>query len=118
MVMQWIMMAGALAALAQGQSERGELSERLSSPPKATFDTAKKPYDLEICLADALTIVGVPSVFRNGPENVVFAVSYAGGNAVLSTLSVDRTDAGSHLTLRTRGKGYDDRLIGRIRGCL
>lgn len=116
--MQTTILAGVLAMLALGQSGPGELSERLSSEPKAAFDTAKKPYDLEICLADALTLVGVPSVYRDGPENSVIAVSFAGGNAVLSTISVTRTATGSHLTLRARGKGYDDRLISRISACL
>lgn len=116
--MQLTILAGAMAMLALGQTGPGELSERLNSEPKAVFDTGKKPYDLEICLADALTIVGVPSVYRDGPENIVLAVSFAGGNAVLSTISVTRTEAGSHLTLRARGKGYDDRLMSRIRACL
>lgn len=116
--MQFVMLAGALALLGQSQPGPGELKQRLNSEIKATFETNKKSYDLEVCLADALTLIGGPTVLRNGPENIIIAVAYGGGNAIFATINVDRTPTGSHLELRARGNGWDDRLKARITTCL
>jgi hypothetical protein len=116
--MQLMMFASAIALIVQGEPNAGELMERLTSEPKAVFDTGKKPYDLELCLADALTLIGAPTVFRDGPDNIVMAVALAGGNAIFATVSVAQKADGSHLELRARGKGWDDRLSARIKTCL
>lgn len=108
----------ALALLLQAQPYEGELKERLRAEPKAVFDSAKKSYDLEICIADALTVIGSPTVLRDGPENIVIAAAFPGRNAFLASVSINPTSTGSHLALRIRGKGWDDRISARVTGCL
>lgn len=108
----------ALALLLQAKPYEGELRERLQAPAKAAFESGKRSYDLEICVADALTVIGSPTVLRDGPENIVIAASFPGGNAFLASVSIARTATGSHLELRIRGKGWDDRIRTRVAGCL
>ena len=115
--MWFVATAGALAALLQGQAYEGELKERLRAEPKAILQSAKPSYDLELCVADALTVVGNPSVFRDGPDNIVIAVTPGGGNAFIATVSIIKVPTGSKLELRVRGKGLDDRLASRVGGC-
>lgn len=108
----------ALLLLAQDRTYEGELRERLKAPAKAIFDTSKQAYDLEVCVADALTVVGIPTVLRDGPNNIVIAAAFPSGNAFLAAVSISKVAEGSHLELRIRGKGYDDRIATRIKGCL
>lgn len=95
----------------------GELRERLNSPIKATVESKKMPYDLELCVADVLTITGTPSVFRDGPENVVIVSSLPASNTYMAAVSIERIASGSRLNLRLRGKGWDDRVTDRIKAC-
>ena len=108
----------AAALLLQAKPYEGELMERLKAPAKATFESQKRSYDLEICVADALTVVGSPTVLRDGPENIVIAASLPAGNAFLASVSIAREGSGSRLELRIRGKGWDDRIKSRVAGCL
>lgn len=106
------------AALIAAQAYQGELRERLAAPIVEEFDSAKKAYDLEVCVADALTVLGTPTAFRDGPDNIVIAASMPSGNAYLAAVTISKSGDGSHLALRLRGKGWNDRLRSRISGCL
>lgn len=97
---------------------QGEIMERLSAPVIATFTTTKPAYDLEICVANALTSLGTPTVLRDGPDNIVILASLHGGNAFLASASIIKTATGSRIDLRLRGKGFDDRVTRRIDDCL
>lgn len=108
----------AAALLLQATPAGGELMERLQSPVRATFESQKRSYDLEVCVADALTVMGSPTVLRDGPENIVIAASFPGGNAFLASVSISRNGTGSHLELRLRGKAWADRMKTRIAACL
>ena len=114
------MMIGVLAFAAMIQSEpyRGELRERLEEPVISTLNSAKLSYDLEVCVADALTVLGTPTVFRSGPNDIVVAASLPSGNAYLAAVTISRVNDGSRLDLRLRGKGWDDRITARLRQCL
>ena len=113
-----MLIIAAMLLIAQDKPYQGELRERLNAPPKAAFDTGKQSYDLEICVADALTVVGIPTVLRDGPDNIVIAAAFPSGNVFLASVSISKVGLGSHLELRIRGKGYDDRIASRIKGCL
>lgn len=113
-----MLVIAAAALLLQAKPYEGELVERLKTPAKATFESQKRSYDLEICVADALTVVGSPTVLRDGPDNIVIAASFPGGNAFLASVSIAKNGTGSRLELRIRGKGWDDRIKARVAGCL
>lgn len=102
----------------QDKPYEGELKERLRTPAKASFESNKASYDLEICVADAVTVLGVPTVLRDGPANIVIAAATPGGNAFPVSVTISPAKSGSHLDLRIKGKGWDDRIASRIRACL
>ncbi|VVT20132.1 conserved hypothetical protein [Sphingomonas aurantiaca] len=112
------MLAAALILGLAGQTEpfAGELKERLASPIDATLTTTKRPYDLEVCLADAITMLGIPTVLRDGPDNLV--IGAASANVFNATVSVIRTGEGSQILIRVKGKGFNDRVTSRVRQCL
>jgi hypothetical protein len=112
------MLLMALMMMADKPWQGGEIKERLESPITASFDTAKRADQLEICLADVLSVTGSPTVLRDGPDNIVILSSSGFGGAYLASVSVNKTATGSHLDLRIRGKGWDDRMKERITVCL
>ena len=114
--MIWI---AALALLsAQAEPYEGELKEHLRTPVKATMESAKRSYDLEICVADVLTALGTPTALRSGPDDVVIAASFPTSNAYIASATIIRVGQGSRVELRVRGKGWDDRLRTRLQACM
>lgn len=112
------MLIAALILGLSGQTEpfAGELKERLASPINATLTTTKRPYDLEVCIADAVTMIGIPTVLRDGPENLV--IGAAGPNIFTATVSIVRNGEGSQVLIRVKGKALNDRVTSRVRQCL
>lgn len=108
----------AAALLAQDKPFEGELQEILRSPIKAQFDTTKPGHQLELCVADSLSIAGAPSVLRDGLDDVVMVAPNGASGSYLAAVSIRKTESGSHIDLRVRGKGWDDRLKMRINTCL
>lgn len=108
--------AMALAPL-QAASVAGELMERLNTPAQSVFETTKKPEDIELCIADALTLIGNPSIFRDGLDRSVFSVAQGGGNGITATVSVIKTQTGNRLETRSRG-AWKDRLSARVKSCI
>lgn len=107
------MVAKIIAALvllgAASTSVAQELTERLNSPVKQQFASSKAPYDLELCVADAITMRGgaKPVVIRSGERDViVFGYEHTATIAV----SLNATPSGTSIELRTRGNDMDDRL--------
>lgn len=97
---------------------QGEIMERLESPITASFDTTKRADQLEICLANVVTVLGTPVILRDGPDNIVMLSATVNGGGFASSISVNKTATGSHLDLRLRGKGWDDRFRERINACI
>lgn len=114
--MIWI--AAMAVLLPQAEPFEGELSEHLRTPVKATMTSTKRAYDLELCVADVLTVLGTPTALRSGPDDVVIAASFPGGNAYIGSATIVRVGDGSRVDLRIRGKGWDDRLRARLQGCM
>lgn len=75
--MNYITLLG-LAVLTAPQP-RGEIGKRLDTPPTFTFQTARKPVDLELCIADILNDLSTPSVYSYGPEREVMIIGWGGG---------------------------------------
>jgi len=103
---------------AQAEPYEGELKEHLRLPVKASMPSGKRSYDLEICVADVLTVLGTPTALRSGPDDVVIAASFPTSNAYIASATIVRVGTGSRIDLRVRGKGWDDRLRARMEACL
>jgi hypothetical protein len=114
--MDWIMTLALLAA--QTEPYEGELKEHLRTPVKATMESAKRAYDLEICVADVLTVLGMPIALRSGPDDVVIAASFLVSNAYMASATIIRVGEGSRVELRIRGKGWNDRFRERLQACM
>lgn len=113
-----MLIIAALMLFGQDKPYEGELKERLRAPAVAVFESAKRSYDLEICVADILTAIGTPIVLRDGPDDIVVAASFREANAYLTSISIIRTETGSRLELRLRGKALIETLRARMAACL
>lgn len=114
------MIMAALTLFATAQVDfRGELRETLETPVDQTFESNKRPQDVEVCIADAFTSVGVPSVLRQGDSQVLI-VSFMpdGGGGVFAALTLKFDKMPMTAELRVRGKGWDDRMKARVAQCL
>jgi hypothetical protein len=95
----------------------GELRERLDEPVVATIQSKKKPYDLEVCVANATLSVGWPFVMRDGPKNSIIAASGASSNAFVISVTLIDTPSGTDMELRIRGFGWNDDMKKRLTDC-
>ena len=114
------MIATMLALMLAGsdQSFVGELRKRLESPITETIDSAKRPYDLEICITNAVVSIGTPIVLRDGPENTVVAASLSPTAQVFPiAVSLIQTPTGTRIEVRLNGKGWNDRMRDRMTAC-
>lgn len=107
-----------VALAAQTGAYAGELKEHLALQPAAVLTSTKKAYDLEICIADALTVLGTPTALRDGPDDVVIAASIPSAGTYIASATIVRTDNGSRVDVRVRGKGWNDRVRERVQACL
>lgn len=112
MVFNAILMAAAM----QAESFAGELRESLNSPVLATMTTPKASYDLEVCVADVLTQIGILTVYRDGPDNLVIAAGQ--NNLFTGSVRMTKVAVGTQLDVHVKRKSIDDRVITRLRGCL
>lgn len=108
------------SASVAGDRGHGEIVERLRAPIIASFSSSKKEYDLEICVADALSTIGWggPLVLRDGPKDEVMLVGGAGINVYMAAVTFHDVPNGTTLDLRLRGRAWDDRVTTRISKCL
>jgi len=110
-------LTGLAAAGSASAQYAGELKERLRAPVVENFTTPKKPYDLEICLADVITSVGYPIVLRDGPRDVVIAAALS-PSKYMASFSLRDVPAGTQIEMRLMGRGWDERFRSRVRDCL
>lgn len=96
----------------------GEIRERLDKQVTATFETPKPVIDLELCVADALSSIGTPTMLREGADRVHMMISFSGANVYLASASFIVIPTGTRIDLRVRGTGWDERLTARIKACL
>lgn len=107
-----------LAMVAQAGGYAGELKEHLALPPAATLASGKRAYDLEICIADALTVLGTPTSLRDGADGVVIVASNPMAGNYIASAAIHEAGGQSTVTVRVRGKGWNDRIRGRVEACL
>jgi hypothetical protein len=112
-----LLLSSGLALSCLGAASAGlaqELTERLSSPVKQQLSSANSPYDLELCVADAVTMRGgsKPTVVRNGERNVIV---FGYENSATIAVSLNAAASGTAIEIRTRGDDMDDRLAKDIR---
>lgn len=113
-----VLMIWILAIAAQVGGYAGELKEHLALPPAATLTSDKPAYDMEICIADALTVLGTPTSLRDGPDGVVIVASNPMAGTYIASAAIQKTDRGSRVIVRVRGKGWNDRVRDRVQACL
>ncbi|QDM40525.1 MULTISPECIES: hypothetical protein [Bacteria] len=91
-----------------------EITETLETPIRATLHSPKQPFDLEICVADAITQIGgaVPVALRKGPSDVMM-LGY--GNTPKIIIMLSATPSGTTLEVRTRSGDMDDKLVRNLR---
>lgn len=111
-------MVWVIALAAQGSAYAGELKEHLALPPVAELASNKQSYDLEICIADALTVLGTPTALRDGKDDVVIAASTPMAGTYIASATIVHTEQGSRVDVRVRGKGWNDRVRDRVQACL
>lgn len=109
------LVAAATSSVPDGQYV-GSLRQRLTSPVTAAFDSTKKPYDLELCVADVLNVIGTPIALRDGPKDVVILPSVGPGKFIASVSLLERP-TGTRVEFRVQGKAWDDRLRERLLTC-
>src|SRR4051812_17442434 len=73
------LMTMAMPSHAQGVPlPRGEIQQRLDKDPNFTFQTSRKPIDLEFCIADVLSKMAEPAAFRDGPNRSIVIANALG----------------------------------------
>ena len=88
----------------------GEIEEALAREVDQRITSSKKPEDLELCVADALTERSLmPSAF-NGPKGSTVIVNER------HSVTIVPTESGSEIEIRARGNA-DDRLATAISSC-
>ena len=94
----------------------GEIQKRLDKEPNFTFQTSKKPIDLEFCIADVLSRMAEPSAFRDGPNRSIVIANALG--KVVGAIELNGSASGTIVIGHIYGKGWDDRMRERIHACL
>jgi len=113
MMLSLLLTAAALAVVPD--RPRGEIQERLDGQPNFTFQTAKKPIDLEFCVADVVSKMASPSAFRDGPNR---SIVIASARKVTAAIELDGSQSGTTVIGHIFAKGWDDRMRDRIQACL
>lgn len=106
-----------LFTLAQSPYQ-GEIRERLNKPIIATFKSSKPFHDLEICVADAASIAGIPIVLRDGAYAMQMMFMSWGGNAYNGSITFTKIPEGTRLDMRVRNQSIDGRVKSRVESCL
>lgn len=104
-----------LAMLAPNQPPRGEIRERLETPANFTFQTLKRPVDLELCVADQVSKMADPAAFHDGPDREVVIAS---NGKVIAAIELNGSASGTTVVGHIFAHGWDDRMRDRISGCL
>lgn len=108
------MLALALALIATPAG--GNISQRLASPPAFTLETPRPIADLELCVADALSLMAPPAVFRDGVDRSVLVADDRG--SMVAAMDLRRANGRTQVVGHIRGKGWDDRIRERVGRCL
>jgi len=103
------------ASAADDPFPRGEIQERLDKEPTFTFQTSKRPVDLEFCVANVLSKMAVPSAFTDGPNRSIVTASLG---KVIAAIELNGYPTSTTVIGHIYGKGWDDRMRDRIHACL
>lgn len=108
------LLVAVMAVLSVGSANAHEISEVMEKPIRATLVSPRKPFELELCVADAITQIGgaVPIPVRDGPENVVM-LGY--GHTPKIVISMTSIPQGTQLDVRTKSADMDDKLVREIK---
>jgi hypothetical protein len=94
---------------------RGKLHETLASPIDFSFQATGRLEDVQICIADVVSVVGAPVVLQNGRDRLVIA-SYSQGT-FMAAVSLAQQRELVTAEIRVRGGGWDGRIASRTRSC-
>lgn len=104
-----------LLALA-GTPADGEISERLAGPVTFTLISARPPVALELCVADAMSMMAGVAAFREGADRIVVVADDRGH--VMGAVDVAGSAAGTRITGHIRARVWSDKIRDRIARCL
>jgi hypothetical protein len=104
-----------LTATTDSPFPRGEIRERLEGQANFTFQTTKRPVDLEFCVADILSKMADPSAFSDGPDR---SIVIASTGKVIAAIELNGSPTGTTVIGHIFAKGWDDRMRERIQSCL
>ena len=111
-----------LALLASHQASetafRGEIREHLDSPIDATVAGGGNLSEVQICIADSLFALGVPSVLQASRETVLIGAFNSAPVVMASVMLTQVAPGALRAEVRVRGRGWNDRIVARVRGCL
>lgn len=102
----------AIACASAGSAH--EITETMATPVRATLSSPKRPVDLELCVADAITQIGgaVPVPIRDGERNV-HMLGY--GHTPKIIVSLIASDRGTTIELRTKSGDMDDKMVKHLK---
>ncbi len=103
----------------QYQQLDGEIGERLNKPVFMTLTSKKKIYDLELCVADAFSKLGVATIFRDGPSDIQMMINGGGIHySFLYSVSFNEGHGGTTLSIRALGDNIPEKYLDRAKKCL
>ena len=97
---------------------QGSLSTLLSAPADGALRSSKTSYDLEVCIADVVAVLGSPVALRQGANNVVIASGYPAG-LFGAAVTLTPVPGGTSIEARFIAKNSTKaKLLDRMRTCL
>lgn len=98
---------------------QGEIGERLNKPIYATLESNKSIDDIELCVADAVSKLGVPTIFHDGPKVIQMMINGGGMSSGFPyAVTFIPTDSGTKLQLRAIADKFPDKYVDRVKTCL
>ena len=116
MIPKRVLLAIACSISLSSEAMGGEIQERLDTPAAFSFVSKKPPASLVFCIADAISRLGAPAAFDDGPNRIV--VTSSSGEKVLVAIDVVAGPTGTAVIGHIQGRNWDDRMRQRVASCL
>lgn len=105
-----ILALGVSCVPAAAEPQPGEIRERLNTPVVESFQSRSAVYDLEVCVADAVSVYGTPVILRDGRDDLQIVVAQGGGIRYPVAVSLIHQESGTRIDLRGDDKDLRQRL--------
>lgn len=98
--------------------KEGAIQGLLRTEPDAVLSSSLEMNDVELCIADALGVMGVVVPYNIGKEDRILAINTRSGDGFGIAVHLRKKNIGIDVIVRVQGKGWDDRAIERIKVCI